>query len=593
MLIGRPGYGEVPGRSLYAPALRTDLDREDAAAPERADADGGVVIEALRLDFPDSGDADRRGAFPDLTDDQIDLLRKRGTERRVERGDILFREGDSSYPFIVIVEGCVDIVAGFETDEARRITSHGARRFLGELNLLTGQGVFLTAVVSEPGSILILEVDELRRLLADEPTLSELILRALLLRRSLLQGSGVGLRIIGSRFSGDTRRLLEFVARNRLPFTWLDLETDEGAELLLRDSRISAAETPVVIWQGTTLLKNPSNAELAAAIGASVRPVDTGGDRFDVAIVGGGPAGLAAAVYAASEGLRTIVFESIAVGGQAGTSTRIENYLGFPAGVSGVELSERALIQAEKFGARITSPCEAASLTVEGGDYRITLTDGDEVLARSVVIATGARYRRLAVVGLDELEGLSVFYAATQSEALMCAGSNVTVVGGGNSAGQAAVFLAERVRHVHVLIRRESLAATMSRYLIDQIDRHPRISLHPQTQISRLDRDGTALKAVVVATADGGESRLDVGAVFVFIGADPHTTWLSTLIALDEHGFILTGEAAGRVQELETSSDGVFAVGDVRSGSMKRVAAAVGEGATAIRLVHDRLRSIA
>ncbi len=555
--------------------------------PDRED--GGVVIEALRLDFAVSGDADRRGAFPDLTDDQIDLLRARGTERRIERGDVLFREGDASYPFIVIVDGCVDIVAGFETDEVKEITSHGARRFLGELNLLTGQGVYLTAVVSEPGSVLILDVDELRRLLAEEPSLSELILRALLLRRSLLQGSGVGLRIVGSRFSGDTRRLLEFVARNRLPFTWLDLETEQGAELLLRDSRISAAETPVVIWQGTTLLKNPSNAELAAAIGASVRPADAGGDRFDVAIVGGGPAGLEAAVYAASEGLRTIAFESVAVGGQAGTSTRIENYLGFPAGVSGIELAERALIQAEKFGARITSPCEAASLAVEGGEYRITLTSGDEVLARSVVIATGAHYRRLAVEGLDELEDTSVFYAATQSEALMCAGSEVTVVGGGNSAGQAAVFLAERVRHVHMLIRRESLAATMSRYLIDQIDRHPRISLHSQTQISRLERDGTALDAVVVATAGGNESRLNVGAIFVFIGADPHTTWLSDLIALDEHGFILTGEAAGRTHELETSSDGVFAVGDVRSGSMKRVAAAVGEGATAIRLVHERL----
>ncbi len=565
----------------------------DSAVGMAAGADGAVVIEALRVDFPGSGDADRRGAFPELTAEQIEALRERGAERSVEPGDVLFREGDDAYPFIVIVQGRVDIVAGFETDEARLITSHAAGRFLGELNLLTGQGVYLTAVVSEPGSLLILERDEFRRLLGEDPTLSEVILRALLLRRSLLQGSGVGLRIVGSRFSGDTRRLLEFVARNRLPFTWLDLETERAAELLLRESGISAAETPVVIWQGTTLLKNPSNAQLAAAIGARVRPGDSGVNRFDVAIVGGGPAGLAAAVYGASEGLRTIVLEAIAVGGQAGTSTRIENYLGFPAGVSGIELAERAVVQAEKFGARITSPCEAAALAVEGSDYRITLTDGDDVLARSIVIATGAHYRRLAVEGLGELEGTSVFYAATQSEALMCAGSEVIVVGGGNSAGQAAIFLAERVRHVHVLIRRESLAATMSRYLIDQIDRHPAVSLHPQTQISRIDRSGRTLDTVTAVTARGDELRFDVGAVFVFIGADPHTAWLTDLIALDEDGFILTGEAAGRRLELETSSDGVFAVGDVRSGSMKRVAAAVGEGATAIRLVHDRLRATA
>src|SRR6185437_3799923 len=307
------------------------------------------------------------------------------------------------------------------------VATHSPGSFLGELNLLTGQGVFVTSVVTEPGRVLELEVAELRRVLADEPALSELILRGFLLRRSLLQGEGVGLRLIGSRYSADTRRLLEFLARNRLPFTWLDLENETDAETLLRESGIQASETPVVIWQGTTLLRNPTNAELAAAIGARVRPAGDGCSRYDVAIVGGGPAGLAAAVYGASEGLRTIVLESVAVGGQAGTSTRIENYLGFPAGLSGLELTERAVIQAEKFGARITTPCEVCALSLEGSDYRLTLTDGDEVQARTIVVATGARYRRLPVDGMLELEGTSVFYAATQSEARMCAGSEVIV----------------------------------------------------------------------------------------------------------------------------------------------------------------------
>ncbi len=571
--------------------LSVDVHRPEiapAGAPGR-----DVVIEALGLDFADSADADRRGAFPTLGAAELEILRARGTERDVAAGDVLYREGDATYPFIVLLEGRVEVFAAFGTDDERTIATHEPGGFLGELNLLTGQGVFVTGVATEPSRVLELEVSELRSVLAEEPTLSELILRAFLLRRSLLQGEGVGLRLVGSRYSTDTRRLLEFMARNRLPFTWLDLETETATETLLRETGIKPSETPVVIWQGTTMLRNPTNGELAAAIGARVRPAGAGSARFDVAIVGGGPAGLAAAVYGASEGLHTIVCESVAVGGQAGTSTRIENYLGFPAGLSGLELTERAVVQAEKFGARITAPCEVCALAVEGSDYRLTLTDGDEVLARTVVVATGARYRRLPVDGMLELEGSSVFYAATQSEARMCAGSEVIVVGGGNSAGQATVFLADRVGHVHLLIRRSSLDATMSRYLIDQIERHPRVTLHAETEIASLHRNGTALESVVARHADGAEKRFAAGAVFVFIGADPHTDWLSGLVELDDHGFVLTGAAAGAEHELETSLHGVFAVGDVRAGSMKRVAAAVGEGATAIRLVHDRLGATA
>lgn len=540
--------------------------------------------------------ADRRGAFPVLSPEQIDVLAGAGTARSFPAGGVLFRAGDSGYDLMVITSGRAAIVDGFGTQAEREIVQHGAGRFLGELNLLTRQSVYLTAVAREPTEVIAVPPDALRRVLAQEPTLSDILMRALLLRRSILLGTGVGLRVIGSRYSADTGRLLEFLARARVPSTWLDLEADSGAEELLTAAGIGPSETPVVIADGREMLRNPSNSELAARIGLT----RTGGEEpadeeWDLAVVGAGPAGLAAAVYGASEGLRTIGLDAIAIGGQAGTSSRIENYLGFPAGLSGSDLAARAAVQAEKFGARLTSPCEAAGIRAEGDLHVITLSSGDEITSRAVVLATGARYRRLDVPDLERFEGTSVYYAATHAEASRCAGRPVVVVGGGNSAGQAAVFLATRTPKVHLVVRREDLSSTMSRYLVDQIDREPRIEVHTRTQLVGL-AGRERLESVRIEHADTGVDELAVGGVFVFIGAVAQTAWLTGYVGTDRAGFVLTGADIGNgavpgtaATFLGTTRPGVFAAGDVRAGSTKRVAAAVGEGSQAVTLVHRHL----
>jgi thioredoxin reductase (NADPH) len=533
------------------------------------------------------------GGFPDLTPEQLEVLRRYGTEREIEAGEVLFREGDDGYDFFAVVEGCVAIVDGYGRREEREIVSHGPGRFIGELNLLTGEPAYLTAVVREPGRVLAVPRENLRRIIAQEPILSELIMRAFLVRRSVLRGRGVGPRVVGSRHSRETRRLIEFLNRIRLPHVWIDLEEDEGAEALLQHAGVTPAETPVVI-AGENVLRNPSIAEVAAVVG---HVPDYGGpDLHDLIVVGTGPAGLAASVYGASEGLSTLALESVAVGGQAGTSMRIENYLGFPAGLSGDELAARAFAQAQKFSARITSPCEAAELRTDGPLHIVRLADGDEVAARAVIIATGARYRRLDVPRLEELEGIGVYYAATQAEARTCAGDVVAIVGGGNSAGQAAVFLSEHVAQVHLVVRRDGLSQTMSRYLVDQVERTPNIVLSPRTEVRELVGEDR-LEGVVVER-EGERHTLPARALFVFIGADPHTTWLEGAVELDRHGFVRTGRDVGRDDGsqpyfLETSRPGVFAAGDARSGSIKRVASAVGEGSMAVRLVHDHLSRVA
>jgi len=538
--------------------------------------------------------AERRGAYPELTDDQLEVFTRAGTRRTVAPGDVLFRAGDRGYDVVVVLSGRVAIVDAAGTPDERLIVAHGARRFVGELNLLTGQAVYLTAVAREAGEVVLVPAAALRDVLAQEPTLSEIVMRAFLLRRAILLGAGVGLRVVGSRYSPDTRRILEFLARARVPSTWLDLEGEQGAELLLQHAGVTPDRTPLIIRQGGDLLLNPSNAQLAGAIG-----LDTGGpgagagaeDVVDLLVVGCGPGGLASAVYGASEGLHTLAVDAVAVGGQAGTSTRIENYLGFPAGLSGSELASRATVQAQKFGARLTSPCEATSLQAHGDLHTLTLATGDRITARAVVLATGATYRKLDVADLERYESLGVFYAATHVEAQACAELPVVVVGGGNSAGQAAVFLAERVEQVHLLIRRDDLAATMSRYLIDQIDRHPRIRLHPRTEVSGLRGEGRLEAVDVVHRVTGEHELLPAAAAFVFIGAVPRTGWLGDYVALDKDGFVLTGSDTGDPTRphLATTRPGVFAVGDVRSGSVKRVAAAVGEGSTAVSLVHRHL----
>ena len=535
------------------------------------------------------------GAYPRLTEMQITTLEAGGTRRPVAPGEILVREGTRPDNIYVILSGKVAVIASDAPGEQRIIRVHGPGRFLGELGDLEGQAAFYTAEVVEPGEVLVVPAQLVRTLVAEDPVLSDVILRAYLVRRTLLIEEGTGFRIVGSCYSPDTTRLREFAARNRLPHRWIDLERDKDAECLLQRFGIAPQDTPVVIW-GDDVLRNPPNSELARRVGLPVPDVIH--DERDLVVVGAGPAGLAAAVYGSSDGLTTAAAEAIAAGGQAGTSSRIENYLGFPSGVSGAELAERAIIQAEKFGAALMVSAQACRLESDGGQHVVRLVDGSFVVGRAVVLATGARYRKLAVPGIEKFEGNGVYYAATFLEALMCGAGPVVIVGGGNSAGQAAVFLASRVLRVYLLIRGDDLAKDMSRYLVDQIERHPRITVCLHTEIREI-QGHPQLEAVVAEDNQTGERhRIATTAVFVFIGAVPNTAWLDGAVLLDDYGFIATGSAAvysagGRIKRepmmLETSRPGIFAAGDVRSGSVKRVASAVGEGSIAVRQVEQYL----
>jgi thioredoxin reductase (NADPH) len=537
---------------------------------------------------------------PTLREDQIEILERYGQTRKTEIGDVLFRAGDTQNDFIIVLEGEVEVVDDFAGD-ARTIGVFLAGRFLGELNMLTGQAMYLSAVVRKDGKVLTIPRERLKEVVTEEPNLSDIILKAFLARRSYMMRTGVGLRIVGSRHSSDATRLREFAARNRVPHVWIELEDDHEGEALLERFGAKPSETPVTIWQGKDVLKNPTNTELAGVIGLNV---DAPRDRtYDLVVVGAGPAGLGASVYGASEGLSTLALESVALGGQAGTSSRIENYPGFPAGLSGFELASRILVQADKFGARTAVPQEAVGLRRENGYYRIELSEGSEVAARSVIAASGARYRRLEVPRLGRFEGVSVHYAATQAEAQQCEGEEVAVVGGGNSAGQAALFLAGRTRRVYLLIRGDDLDRSMSRYLVDRVARAENVELLASTKVRELMGEDRLEGVVVEDNRSGTRRTLGARALFVFIGAEANTGWLEGSVELDERGFVLTGrELDGsalkedswqeRSREpflLETSLPGVFAVGDVRSGSIKRCASAVGEGSMAVRLVHQYL----
>jgi thioredoxin reductase (NADPH) len=546
--------------------------------------------------LPETPDHD--GAFPRLSEEQIEVLAPYGERRRTQPGEVLFRAGDAGYDFHVVLEGKVAILDEYG-DQEHVIAVHGPRRFLGELSLLTGQAVFFTAVVREPGAVLVVPGARLARVISSDPAFGDLILRAYFLRRWQLIGLGAGFRILGSRYSPDTRRLLEFAARNRVPHRWVDLEEDEEAEAVLCELGFTPEETPVVIWRDR-LLRKPSNAELARMIGLPAPRAPDG--LCDLVVVGAGPGGLAAAVYGASEGLATLAFDAVATGGQAAASSRIENYLGFPTGISGGELAERATIQAEKFGATISVPAEAITLEPRDGHHVIRLDDGDQVAGRTVVIATGARYRKLPVDRLEDFEGISVHYAATQAEARMCRGDPVAVVGGGNSAGQATVFLAGQAAHVTLIVREADLSEYMSRYLADQVVRTPRVDVLLHTEVRELLGERTLQGVIAEDTWTGERRRIDARALFVFIGADPYTRWLGEELALDDGGYVLTGPDVGRAAgdgpwhepgreplPLETSRPGVFAVGDVRSRSTKRVASAVGEGAMAVRLLYAQV----
>jgi thioredoxin reductase (NADPH) len=537
---------------------------------------------------------------PTLREDQIEILRRYGQTRKTQVGDILFRAGDTTNDFIVILQGEVRVVDDF-AGEARTIGTFLAGRFLGELNMLTGQAMYLTAVVSEAGEVLAVPREQLKEVVTEEPNLSDVILKAFLARRSYMMRTGLGLRIIGSRHSSDAARLREIAARNRVPHVWIELEENPEAEVLLESFGAKPSETPVTVWQGEDVLKNPTNLEFARTTGLEVdAPLER---TYDLVVVGAGPAGLGAAVYGASEGLSTLALESVALGGQAGTSSRIENYPGFPAGLSGFELASRVLVQADKFGARTAVPRQAVGLRRENGHYYIQLSEGGEVAARSVIVATGARYRRLDVPRLGRFEGVSVHYAATEAEAQRCEGEEVAVVGGGNSAGQAAMFLAGRTRRVYLLIRGSDLGKSMSKYLVDRVTAAENVELLTSTEVREFMGEDRLEGAVVEDNRSGIRRNLGVRALFAFIGADANTSWLEGAVDLDERGFVLTGKALDgpaldedawreRSREpflQETSQPGVFAAGDARSGSIKRCTSAVGEGAMAVALVHQYL----
>ena len=543
-----------------------------------------------------------RDAFPVLTPAQIDRIRPYGKVRPVEAGEVLFEPGAVGISCYVVLTGKLEIAVPGLTGE-RVFVTYEPGQFSGEVVLISGAKVMARGKVAEAGEFLEVGADALHTLIAKDAELSDIFMRAFLTRRVALIAEGWGsVTVLGSQHSSDTLRLREFLTRNNHPYRYVDLDRDKDAQELLDRFGVKVEEIPVVICAATShVLRNPTNQKLAECLGFTGR-VDLG-RVHDVAIVGAGPAGLAAAVYAASEGLDAVLIESEYPGGQAGASSKIENYVGFPMGISGQELSSRAVVQAEKFGARMMVGERVAKIECDQQPYRLTLENGGVIETRSIVLATGAQYNKPKVENLERYEGQGIYYAATFMEAQLCAGENAIVIGGGNSAGQAAVFMAESARKVYMLVRGKELSDTMSRYLIQRIVENPGIELHFQTEIVGLEGERHLERVRWVNRATGEESEHGIRHVFVMAGASPRTDWLRGCLALDGQGFILTGRdldatlqsAPGRwtlsrpPQMLETSQHGVFAVGDIRSGNVKRVASAVGEGSISIHLVHRAL----
>jgi thioredoxin reductase (NADPH) len=539
-------------------------------------------------------------ASPVLGAAEIALLEPLGERRAMRKGDVLFEAGDADYDFYAVLDGSIAIVDQ-HADSERTLVEHGPGEFVGELALITGGIAFASAVVTDDGELLDIPAARLREVVEREPALSERILHALLLRRSLLMRAGGGVELVGSHESLETQRLRQFLRRNGVPHAVTDPLQDPRARSRLENAGATLDEMPVVLQPRRRPLVAPTNSELARALGLERSGPRT--EPYDVVIIGAGPAGLAASVYAAADGLATASVEVLAPGGQAGTSPRIENYLGFPAGVSGAELAQRALIQAVKFGADFLLSRAARTLRAEpDGNHAVGLDDGIELVARAVIVTTGARYRQLDVPGAMRFQAFGLYYAATHLDGDDWRGQEVMVVGGGNSAGQAALSLTQYASRVHLVVRRPELSRTMSHYLIERIATNERVELATSTQIRELVGEGE-LEAVVVERGDGLTQTLPVRAVFALLGAEPRTAWMPRTIERDEHGFVLTGEevsAAAREEPpwstlgrqpapLETSVPGVLAAGDVRAGSVKRVAAAVGDGATASRTVRERL----
>jgi thioredoxin reductase (NADPH) len=537
-------------------------------------------------------------AFPGLTDGQFARLSSFGTPETVEAGQVLYGPGDPTYDLIVIEDATVEIVQPATRDAPEEsLVQFGPGAFLGELNLLTGQAVYLIARVVENGRVHRIAPTSFRRLMAEDPELSDILLEAFQARREILTHNGAsrGLEIIGSAMDPVSLALRTYAARRRLPHLWFDADSVAGHSLL-KAASLTSADLPAVLLPDRTL-KRATPGELAETLGLTYRG-DSGGS-VDLAVVGAGPAGLAAAVYAASEGLNTVLLDGVGPGGQAAASSRIENYLGFPSGISGAELAERAETQALKFGARLSTPCEVVAINCDE-HLNAVLDDGTEIPTRALMIATGARYRSLPLERWDELLGAGIFYAATELEARTCVGDPVTVIGGGNGAGQAALFLASCGCDVTVAIRRPEIESGMSQYLVDRLLASPKVTVLGGTEVARLE-GGHVLESISLAGPAGELHEQACRGLFCFIGAEPATGWLSG-IALDQDGFVRTDVqlAADELGEIwsvlgrgplpfETSVPGVFAVGDVRHGSMKRVAAAVGEGASAVRSVHTAI----
>ncbi len=555
-------------------------------------------MSTLPWPVPSALDA-RTQAFPTLTGAQIARLRPGGKLRKVRPGEILFEPGDTAVPFFVVLSGSMEIVQPVPTGE-HPIVTHSPGGFTGEIAMISGQRCLVRGRVTEAGEFLEITGDGLRSFVAKDAELSEIFMRAFILRRLALISHGLGnVILMGSRHCANTLRIREFLSRNAYPYTYVDLDTDKTSQELLDRFEVKTGEVPVVICNGVTVLRNPTPQQVADCLGFNVS-IDQSQVR-DLVIVGAGPSGLAAAVYGASEGLDTLVIETEAPGGQAGSSSKIENYLGFPTGISGMELSNRAIAQAQKFGAKMMVGHSVVRLDCKRRPYEVVLDNGSAIAARAVVISTGAQYNKPPIVNLNKFEGQGIYYGATYIESQLCESEDVVVVGGGNSAGQAAVFLSQTARKVYMLVRSGVLSDTMSRYLIQRIADNPAIELHYKTEIVGLD-GGMQLERVSWLDRTTGEtSTHDIRHVFIMTGASPRTEWLQSCLAMDDKGFIFTGrdldEPNGIVPTrawplsrspylLETSLPSVFALGDVRSGNVKRVASAVGEGAIAVHLVH-------
>ena len=538
--------------------------------------------------------------FPKLIPAQIDRIAAHGRIRSVQPGEVLIEQGDTSVPFFVVITGEVEIVRPFDAYETL-VTVHGSGEFTGEVNMLSGRRSFFRARATKPGKVIELDHQQMLTLVQTDAELSDILMRAFILRRVELIAAGVGdIILIGSTHSASTLRIKEFLMRNGHPYSYIDLERDPDVQNLLDNFKISASEIPVLICRGQLALRNPSNQQIADCLGFN-ESVDQTHVR-DLVVIGAGPSGLAAAVYGASEGLDVLMLETSSPGGQAGSSSKIENYLGFPTGITGQELAARAYLQAQKFGAHMLI-AKATRLICDRKPYVIEFENGARISTRTVVIATGAQYRKLPLENLSRFEGAGVYYGATFVEAQLCGGEEVIVVGGGNSAGQAAVFLAQTAKRVYMLVRSAGLAASMSRYLIRRIENSPTITLRPQTEIVALEGDNHLNSAYWRNGKTGQTEKHEISHIFVMTGADPNTRWLNDCMALDSKGFIKTGPdllpedlgAAGWPLTrppylLETSLPGVFAVGDVRGGSIKRVASAVGEGSIAISFIHKVLQ---